>query len=226
MARGPQKDTSRDADMQRLFSEGNTLQQIGDRFGITRERVRQILARYGVTKKDGGQHTKALLRRVSITERKDRASFAKHGCSYQQYITLVSLGVTRRYGRQKCNAVCRGIAWGFDLWTWWQVWDASGHWADRGRGHGYVMARKGDCGPYSPENVYIITSAENVKDSYIYKPASQRKSTRKDPAITRKAQAVALRNTGCKLSEIAMHMGVSRGTINRYLYGQQQGRAQ
>lgn len=39
----------RAARMVELRAEGNTLQQIGDRYGLTRERVRQILAGQGVT---------------------------------------------------------------------------------------------------------------------------------------------------------------------------------
>lgn len=38
--------------MEALYRKGQTLQQIGDRFDITRERVRQILAERGVTKHD------------------------------------------------------------------------------------------------------------------------------------------------------------------------------
>lgn len=38
--------SERNLDMLRMYSRGATLQEIGDRFGITRERVRQIIDRY------------------------------------------------------------------------------------------------------------------------------------------------------------------------------------
>lgn len=37
--------------------EGRTLQQIGDTYGVTRERVRQILARLGVVRRPAGGKT-------------------------------------------------------------------------------------------------------------------------------------------------------------------------
>jgi len=53
-------DTSRDADMCDRYKSGQTLQTIGDVYSVTRERVRQILSRYGLTGKSGGQYTRCL----------------------------------------------------------------------------------------------------------------------------------------------------------------------
>jgi hypothetical protein len=36
------------------------------------------------------------------------------------------------------------------------------------------MARNGDQGPYSAENVYICTSSQNIKDSYMFRPWYER----------------------------------------------------
>ena len=43
----PRVNEKRDADIVRARAEGDTLSVIGERYGITRERVRQILAEYG-----------------------------------------------------------------------------------------------------------------------------------------------------------------------------------
>lgn len=74
-----------------------------------------------------------------------------------------------KYESHKKNAAARGIEWGFDLLSWLRTWIDSGHWGGRRKG-GYVMARKGDIGPYSAENVYITTSAQNVQDGWANRP--------------------------------------------------------
>lgn len=44
--------SERDAEICRLYTRGLTLQQVGDHFGLTKERVRQILREGGVYKSD------------------------------------------------------------------------------------------------------------------------------------------------------------------------------
>ena len=70
-----------------------------------------------------------------------------------------------KYTVQKYNALNRrNIGWEFTFEEWLQVWLNSCHWNNRGRETGqYVMARFNDSGPYSKDNVEIITTADNVK---------------------------------------------------------------
>jgi hypothetical protein len=66
------------------------------------------------------------------------------------------------YNQQKHSATRRGIEFLLSFRQWFEIWQASGHWEERGRGRGkYCMARFGDCGPYAVDNVKIITNAEN-----------------------------------------------------------------
>ena len=75
------------------------------------------------------------------------------------------MDIEHAYRRQKNAAKARGIAWCFTFDSWLQVWSKSGRIEERGRGRGkYVMARFGDVGPYSPENVSIILYEQNAKD--------------------------------------------------------------
>lgn len=76
-----------------------------------------------------------------------------------------------RYKQQECQARNRKIEWLFTFETWWKMWEESGHWNERGRKIGqYCMARKGDIGPYSPDNVDIVVVSKNTSDARKGKP--------------------------------------------------------
>ena len=168
-------------DIEQHLLLGKTLAQIGESIGVTRQRVHQIVAKL--------PNGKELMRRsneIRLAEKqakKDSVKSSKSdararhlfGLSRADYVRLRELGAYRAYRAQHANAGKRGIDWGFTLASWWAVWEASGKWAQRGRGHGYVMARHGDEGPYKPENIYICTQVQNMKDSYVFKPAAIRK---------------------------------------------------
>jgi transposase len=161
--------------MAALYRNGETLKQIGVRYGLTRERVRQIITKYhGRMAKKGGQHVRTAVRRVKAAASRDAHYLAKYGCTFAQWklihqhgAEMRSRGVgayrcpSRAYMSQRNNARHRGIGWELTLWQWWTIWQESGHWDQRGRGHGYVMCRKGDEGSYAIGNVFIATAAEN-----------------------------------------------------------------
>jgi hypothetical protein len=64
------------------------------------------------------------------------------------------------YNSQLRVAAKRGIEWRFTFTAWWALWEP--YWAQRGhQGHGLEMCRKGDTGPYSPDNVIIASGLEN-----------------------------------------------------------------
>ena len=69
---------------------------------------------------------------------------------------------------QRCHAKARGIEFNFEFEEWVEWWeDNLGYnWMKkRGRARGkYVMARKGDKGPYAPWNVECILHEQNGKD--------------------------------------------------------------
>lgn len=104
-----------------------------------------------------------------------------YGCSYQEAVAINAGrrladkdGLASKYNFQRLNAARRGIEWQLSFSEWVSIWMESGHYSERGRGHGYCMARRGDIGPYSKNNVSIITCAKNSSDSYIKTPASIR----------------------------------------------------
>jgi transposase len=171
--RGPKLRVDSDArenEMRSLYLNGETLQQIGEKFGVTRERVRQILTRrFGMTAISGGQSQKTRLRAKIDKDKVDARCRKAFGCSYAVYKRLLKRTdkPTYAYGQQRKNAKFRGIDWEITFYDWWKVWEQSGHWEERGRGGGYCMCRLNDTGPYAIDNVYIATGRENMRDYWV-----------------------------------------------------------
>lgn len=152
--------------MSALYRDGKTLEQIGAVYGITRERVRQLLTKAGVTRDQGGQAKRAERRRIDAALRRDARFLKRKGCTFAQYCELRALKKpTRAYSMQKKNADRRGIGWEFTLWQWWTLWQQSGRWDQRGRGNNYMMCRIGDVGPYSIDNVFIARGIVNSSNA-------------------------------------------------------------
>lgn len=162
--------------MRSLYLAGKTLEEIGGQFGITRERVRQVVTKhYGKLAKTGGGQERARRRKLTATEKRE-ARYQKHwGCSYKQYRTVLKYASKPTYAfiQQRRNANQRGIGWELIFWQWWSVWQQSGHWGQRGRGNGYCMCRLNDVGPYAVDNVYIATGPENIQDHWVNRRASK-----------------------------------------------------
>lgn len=141
--------------MAKMRSSGRTLAEIGHRFGVSRQRVHQILGSTG------------------------RVPTEKMGCSPDVYEELTRIGERmvsegvgsdrtpiRSWHTQRSNARVRGIEWRLSLEQWWSVWEASGKFDLRGRRRGqYVMCRYGDRGSYSVDNVFIATCSHNAREA-------------------------------------------------------------
>jgi hypothetical protein len=77
-------------------------------------------------------------------------------------ISTLPRAAERAFQHQRYGAKKRGIPFLFTRDEWWAWWQVDGRWERRGRfGHNLCMARKGDVGPYSAENVYPATMADN-----------------------------------------------------------------
>lgn len=71
----------------------------------------------------------------------------------------------KAYADQKRSAKKRGVPFLLTSAEWQWLWWQSGKWNQRGKlAHQYVMARKGDVGPYAVGNVFFQTVSENARE--------------------------------------------------------------
>jgi hypothetical protein len=91
----PLEQSARNAEIMRLFEAGETLQAIGDRLGLTRERVRQIAARKGGKSRKKAITETVATRRFAIRAavetgltRKEAAE--KYGVTYERAYNATS----------------------------------------------------------------------------------------------------------------------------------------
>ncbi|MGH8029882.1 MAG: hypothetical protein ACREO3_08110 [Arenimonas sp.] len=171
-------DPERSERMCALFRDGYTLQQIADMHGgLSRERVRQVITkRDGLRRNDGGKHKVSVerkaVRRAQLRARRDARCLRIWGIDHATLLRLNGGKASRAKGslaalflNQKRCAGFRQVPWELSFPQWVEIWHASGHLQERGRGRDkYVMARKGDHGPYAVDNVYIATAADNARD--------------------------------------------------------------
>lgn len=151
-----------------LFKQGKTLREIGSIYGVSGERVRQHLAKYGIKGRDGGRAYKTAAKEKAAKDKRDEKYLSKHGCTYDQFVSVCGErgnGAGSPYLlflNQKNHAFRRKVEWKLNFWTWWNIWAESGKWEHRGRGKGgYCMCRIGDSGSYELGNVYIDTCVNN-----------------------------------------------------------------
>lgn len=168
---------ARNAQIIELCRTGLTLQQVGDQYGLTRERVRQIAARAGISAQDRGRAVRAATNKSVASERRktrrDQWAHALYGCNYEALVAINGTHRTKQRGcsamayvDQKRHAAFREIPFHLTFPQWMQVWEESGHFADRGRGVGkYCMSRFQDRGAYEVGNVYIQLATENSSEA-------------------------------------------------------------
>jgi hypothetical protein len=149
------------------LKSGETLQEIGDSIGLTRERVRQIAKKSGVT----GQMSRAKRRETyadresarlakRIKERDERYE-RMYGCSYETVRSLneglkasdpASKAVHYRLWIRNCARLMRASS-GITFPQWVEIWGDK--WQERGRGRSYKLARIDRRKGFTPDNVVV-----------------------------------------------------------------------
>ena len=201
------------------FKQGRTLASLGGDYGISRERIRQILKKHGLSGADGGSSTLSIYKKHERTEKSkikkaisEQKCFEKYGCDLAFKDKLTDgyeywQAPSMKYHTQKRNAIRRGIAWDLTLPQWWDIWQKSGHWHDRGFGGGkYVMARICDIGAYSIDNVKIITHNENSSEARLMDKVYDRE-------IIKKSRKYKINGSYYTIKELSKIYKLKEGTI-------------
>jgi hypothetical protein len=76
--------------------------------------------------------------------------------------------IKTKYVVQKAGAKRRNIEFNLTFEQWWDIWQQSGKWEQRGCKKGqYVMSRLNDIGPYSISNVFIQQCGDNIRQAQL-----------------------------------------------------------
>lgn len=156
------------------YKRGWLLRQIGQKYNLSRERIRQIVKEQGVASSEGG----ALLQRKiekPIHEAKLAAKKLKNktrrvkkdwGCSLELYEKLGGNSyqntIIRKFHLLRHQIRNKGGKWNLTLEEWWEIWEKSGKYNQHGlKKHQFVMARINKKGPISKINVRIIRAKDS-----------------------------------------------------------------
>ncbi|MFA6204179.1 MAG: hypothetical protein WC710_13465 [Gallionella sp.] len=157
-----------------LYEAGNAGTAISTMLGISATRVYQLLRKSGVKIRPQAFKVDPSTKAELVASIRNRKEFENFGCSksdmkqIQIAYSFAGKDPLSLYHDQKYKAMLRGIAWEFNFKTWMDVWIESGCWFQRGKRRGeYVMSRRLDQGPYSPENVKIITTENNLSEYHL-----------------------------------------------------------
>jgi hypothetical protein len=223
----------RDIEMMEMYRQGMTLAAIGTHYNVSRQRIDQILKLHGIGRLDGGQSlhtflathdTVAKLR--AKNEAQEQRIFARTGMTLDQWKAHSAewgndndpTSPYHKFKSQRNNAQNkRGIAWGMTFAQWWQLWQESGKWAERGRGNGYCMARWGDSGGYEIGNVEICRGNQNVADSFITKPSADRKKYTPHELLARRLNILWLHEQGWNRTRIVFILEATEPMVRRAL---------
>lgn len=224
------------------WKEGRTLEEIGNLFGISRERIRQVLVMANLLgletkgRATGGRVRSKIVReqeiRAKVREREEARLRRHFGCSPEEFYKLnegkspwgKSRGRAYVYFHQRRSMLHWGNEWKLNFPEWCKVWDESGEWHRRGRGIGAVcLARIDSNKPFELGNVAIMRcedvssgagKAGWARNAHPFKPGDTQMIR---TLIHKQDEILRLREEdGLSLREAAEKMGVTTNTASGY----------
>lgn len=180
------------------YANGMMLKDLADEYGLTVEGVRRIIKKVDSSKLRSGLITRRERKIDAKKEAADQRSLKLWGMRRDEFKRHVAVyggrsdkeSPAHKFVNQRGHAGKRGIKWDLSFADWWDIWQKSGKWDQRGRSsESFVMARRGDLDtPYSKDTVYICTSCQNLKDGFISTPVIVRQAKRAKTLAQQKKQ--------------------------------------
>lgn len=165
----------------RRFLREETTSSIAESYGVTREAVRQALAKMGIRAADGGSRARAR-REAAVRARSAKRAAAKraryveraYGISVDQYHAIRATRegsiALHAYAIQRKAAIYKGVRWRLTFPQWRRVWASSGMWDRRGAG-AFGLARISRTRPFERGNVAIVWQPYRFRSGVIPRSA-------------------------------------------------------
>lgn len=164
--RRSEKSIQDDLKMVQLFREGKTLEEVGFKYDLTRERVRQRLKHYGIVGRHGGNTVRALSRSVirdkANYERKEKRSQRKYGIGIQERRNLKTTFFShpqyckaeKIYLSLRSNSFRNYVPWSISLTSFIELIRPYVNIYGKGQ---MVIRRKDVNKPYEIDNIEVVT---------------------------------------------------------------------
>lgn len=158
-------DPARTEAMIAMYRQGITLAKIGEKFGVTRERVRQLIRAAGFLEKAGASIAARAKQERAKRERALRC-MDKWDVDLATWKRCRQDGTIRRFESHRNAAKSRCIPFCLTFGQWLAIWENSGkaHLSGKGKGR-YCMSRINDAGGYEVGNVHIQPCVENSREA-------------------------------------------------------------
>jgi hypothetical protein len=159
----------------RYTVEGHTQKAIADDYKVTKQRIQQGLLVRGITAEQSPRTHKFRKAKADRTEAQLARYMPGVRCTRREYLAITQAEpkaalAWRRFLR---NADARKVAVELTFPEWWNMWQESGRWAERGVGNGYGMFRPDSAQPYKVGNIEIKSGAEQASQIWVRRRASQ-----------------------------------------------------
>lgn len=203
------------------IKDGLTLEEIGAREGLTRERIRQLLFKKKVTAAQSGRKlSRCAAQEKNRVAQKHAAAFRKWGCSLEEankvlggHLDSGSNHIARSFLEHRQNARRKYAKWEISLPQYAALLDGRVHQIGR-RGDLLVLVRKDKSKPYTADNVELVTLAESSRRTDGLGTA---RAKQQQKMFQWAQKALSLQERGHSIQQIARAMRKGVHTVNVYL---------
>jgi hypothetical protein len=204
-----------------------TLEDLGQQEGITRERVRQLLKKIGISRNNSYRHTSATVQREAAKRQKlERHCQHSYGCSWEDvkrvtgrsvFANLRSHPVISKWWHHRMTAQRKLIAWEITLPEYSEL--VSPILDKFGLGKNQLVVRRiNPLGPFSRGNIEVVTLAESSFRTRGLLKALRVTNLRKQLATEERVlKTVEMLKAGHTRTEIALALRRSVASVEQYV---------